>query len=75
MPPAATWKDLELVILSEVKERKTDILWYRFTWNPKNDTNEFIRKTDTDTENPLVASKGLGEGINHRFEIQRYTLL
>ena len=41
--------DLEIVILSEVRERQTqyDIAC---TWNPKYDTNEPIYKTETDSQ-------------------------
>ena len=28
MPLAATWTDLEIIILSEVSETKTNIMWY-----------------------------------------------
>ena len=28
VPSAATWTDLEIVILSEVRQRKTKIVWY-----------------------------------------------
>ena len=28
MPFAATWMDLEIIILSEVSQTKTNIIWY-----------------------------------------------
>ena len=28
MPFAATWMDLEIIILSEVRKRKTSAIWY-----------------------------------------------
>ena len=37
MPFAATWKYLEIVILSEVSQKEKDIMWYRW----------FIYKTET----------------------------
>ena len=45
MPFAVTWMDLEIVILSEVRERQIsqDIA---YMWNLKNGTNELIHKTD-----------------------------
>ena len=49
MPFAATWMDLEIIILSEVRERQIlyDII---YMWNLKNDTNELIYKTETDLQ-------------------------
>ena len=44
----ATWMDLEIIILSKTKKDK-----YHDTtsvWNLKNDTNEFIYKTQTDSQ-------------------------
>ena len=55
MPFAATWMDLEIIILSEVSQAEKDK--YRITitymWNLKNDTNELtyaIRNRFTDIE-------------------------
>ena len=47
---AATWMDLEIIISSEVrqKEKYCDIT---YIWNlKKNDTNEFIYKTEIDSQ-------------------------
>ena len=35
MPFAATWKDLEMIILSEVSQRKTNIISYRLSVESK----------------------------------------
>ena len=45
---ASTWKDLEIIIVSEVRERQMsyDIT---YKWNLKNYTNELIYKTETDS--------------------------
>ena len=67
IPFAATWLDLEIVILSEIKSKK-----YKYhmislicgIW--KKDTNELIYKTERDpqTENKFMVAKGKegGEG-------------
>ena len=50
MPFAATWMDLETVILSEVRERQIsyDIT---YMWNLKKDgTNELIYKTEIESQ-------------------------
>ena len=39
MPFAATWMDLEIIILSEVSQKKTNTVWYHYTWKLKYDTN------------------------------------
>ena len=47
MPFAATWMDLEIIILSGVSQRKTNIVWYcLYAESFKNETNEVIYKTD-----------------------------
>ena len=50
MPFAATWMDLEIVILNEFRERQTSYITYM--WNPNKDTftNELVYKTDTDSQ-------------------------
>jgi len=47
MPFEATWMNLEIIKLSEVSQRKINIIWYDLYveyW--KNDTNELIYKTN-----------------------------
>ena len=47
MPSTATWIDLEIIILSKVRERQI----YDITnmWNLKYDPNEFIYETEIDS--------------------------
>ena len=43
--------DLEIIILSEVKsDRKRQIYDITYMWNLKNDTNNLIYKTETDSQ-------------------------
>ena len=48
MPFAATWMGLEIVILGEASQRKRNILLVCGIL--KNDTNECIYKTETDSQ-------------------------
>ena len=52
MPFEATWMDLELFILSEKSNREREISYdIAYKKNLKrNDTNEFIYKTETDLQ-------------------------
>ena len=50
MPFAATWMDLEIIMLSEVNQTEKDIYRITYMWNLKNDTNELIYKTETDPQ-------------------------
>ena len=62
MPFAATWIDLDVIILSEVKQTKTNILWYnlyvetkkkRYKWSYLQNRTRF-----TDIESKLMITKG-----------------
>jgi len=51
MPFAAPWMDLEILILSEVSQRRWLSYDVTYMWNiKKNDTNELIYKTETDSQ-------------------------
>ena len=86
---AHDWSDLaaaaaEMILLSEVSQTKTNIMWYHFhlsccgeskkkwyKWNYIQTKNRW-----TDRENKLVVTKrGKRGGINEEFGINRYTLL
>ena len=47
---AATWMDLEIVMLSEVSETQTSIIWYcLYVESVKKDTDELIYKTEVES--------------------------
>ena len=48
MSLAATWMDLEIIILSEVSHKKTNII-YNLYVESKNSANGLIYKTETDS--------------------------
>lgn len=60
--------DLEMIILSEIRWRKTNIICCPLhIESKKNDRNELIYKTeiDSDIENKFMVTKGeVGRGIN-----------
>ena len=64
MPFAAIWMDLEIIIVSEVRLRKTSIICYHLHVEYKKYTNEPIYKTNrfTEAENKLMVSKGERKG-------------
>ena len=45
---AATWMELEIIILSEVTYIEKILYDITYMWNLKNGTNEFIYKTEVD---------------------------
>ena len=51
MPFAATWMDLEIIILSEVSQKERQIPYdITYMWKWKYDTNELIYETETDSQ-------------------------
>jgi len=58
--------DLEIIILSEVKsDRNRQIYNITYMWNLKNDTNNLIYKTETDSQTQktnMVTKQERGEG-------------
>ena len=76
MPSEATWRDPEIIILSEISQRQVsyDI---PYMWNLKKDTNKLIYKTETDsqTEHKLMVTKGERGEINWELGIYIYISL
>ena len=62
MPFASVCIDLEIIILSEIREKQIHDITYK--WNLKNYTNELIYKTKRDSgfENKLTLTEGEREG-------------
>ena len=51
MPFAATWMDLEIIILSKVSQKEKDKPYaITYMWNLKYDTNELIYERETDSQ-------------------------
>ena len=49
IPFAATWMDLELIILSEISQRKRQLTYdFAYMWNLKENYTNDIYKTETD---------------------------
>ena len=68
--------DLEIIILSEVSQTEKDkhlMILLIYGIFKKNDTNERIYKTETDSQ--MVTKGERGGGINWELGINRYTLL
>ena len=65
IPFAATWMDLEIIILSEVRQWKTNIIWSLTCGTWKKDTIELICRIETDSQTlkiNLWLPKGTGGG-------------
>ena len=80
MPFSATWMDLEIIVLNEVRQRKTSTIWYHLyveskiwhKWTYLQNRNRL-----TDAENiPVVASgAGRGGGMEWEFGVSKCQLL
>ena len=71
MPFAATWMDLEIIILSEVSQTEKDKYHNAITY-----TNELIYETDSQTQGTdLWLPGGGGGGMDWEFGISRCKLL
>ena len=59
--------DLQIIILSEVSQTKTNIIYHLYMESKKNDTNELLYKTEIDPQTQktnLRLPKGKG-GVIH----------
>ena len=76
MPFAATWMDMEIIILSEVSQTERQMSCdIAYMWNlKKKDTNENIYKTEQ-THRKQIYGERLWGGIDWEFGIDIYTLL
>ena len=50
MPFAATWMQLEIIILSEGSQKENDKYHITYIWNLKYETNEPVYETETDSQ-------------------------
>ena len=66
MPFAATWTQLEILILSEVSQKERQVPYdSTHIWNLKHGTNEPVYKTETDSQTwrtDVGFPRGRGEG-------------
>ena len=59
--------DLEIIVLSEVSQTKTNIIYHFYVESKNKDTNELIYKTEIDPKTNLLLPsfpKGKGGAIN-----------
>ena len=75
MPFAATWVDLEIIILSKVSQRRRNIVWHPlYVESSVIHRNLFTKETHRE-QIYGCQEEGSGEGIVREFEIDMYTLL
>ena len=69
MPFSATWMDLDIIIVSEVSQRKTSIIWYHLYVESKKmiQMKLFTKQKQTHRlrkQFMVTKGKGMGGGIN-----------
>ena len=79
MPFALSGMDLD-IMLSEVNQRKTNIIWYHLYVEPKKkmiQMNLFAKQKQTHRHKKLLVTEmeNSGEGINQELGIHRHKLL
>ena len=71
--------DLEMILLSEVRERRTNIICIIYMWSLRKDSTDELtqnRNRLTHVENKLTGTKGeRGRGINKEYRVNRYAPL
>ena len=50
LPFAATCMDIQNIMLNEISQRRTNAIFILYMRNLKNNTNEYICKTETDSQ-------------------------
>ena len=62
MPFAATWMDLEIIILTEASQTETNIIWHHLYVEPKQKLYKWTytqnRNRPTDIKNKFMVTKG-----------------
>ena len=80
MPFAATWMQLEIIILSEVSQKETNTIWYHLyveskIWHKWTYLPNRNRLTHTENRSVVTKGEGVGGGMDWEFGISRCKLL
>ena len=75
MPFAARWMDLKVIILSEVRKTKINIIWYHLYVKSKWYKWTYKAEATHREQTYVYKGGGVGGGIDWESEIDMYTLL